>query len=73
MKDQIRRWQDLRAGIEMPLAIVLLGEPDDSFATESDFILWTFREGGWIRFKSDRVFDWQKPLGNSNNNNLSVQ
>ncbi len=48
-------WQELKPGIEMPLAVVLLGSPDDSFQTDSDFIVWTFRAGGWIRFKADRV------------------
>lgn len=62
MDGLVRHWQDLQRGMEMPEAIVLLGKPDDSFVTEWDLIVWTFRSGGWIRFKSDRVLDWQKPL-----------
>ena len=63
MNKQVRHWHELKAGMEMPEAIVLLGQPDDSFATESNLIVWTFNTGGWIRFKSDRVMDWGNPLG----------
>jgi hypothetical protein len=48
--------------METPLAMVLLGPPDNSSQTEEDLIVWTFRTGGWIRFKADRVMDWGKPL-----------
>ncbi len=62
MSNQVRHWEKVKEGMKMPVAIVLLGLPDDSFATESDLTVWIYNAGGWIRFKSDSVLDWQKPF-----------
>jgi len=47
----------------MPLAMGLLGAPDDSFQIDTDLVIWTFRTGGWVCFMADRVMDWGRPLG----------
>jgi len=56
-------WDQLHPGMGMPLAMGLLGAPDDSFQIDTDLVIWTFRTGGWVCFMADRVMDWGRPLG----------